>query len=76
MKIGDKMALAENLRHLRELKGLTLEEIAESADVTKQAVNKYEQGKMIPNGIVLVDIAAKLGTTCEELVRGKTDKNN
>lgn len=70
------MALAENLRHLRKLKGFTLEEIAESADITKQAMNKYEQGKMIPNGIVLVDLAEKLGTTCEKLVRGKTDKNN
>ncbi|MDE7105352.1 MAG: helix-turn-helix domain-containing protein [Ruminococcus sp.] len=67
------MALAENLRHLRELKGLTLEEIAESVDVTKQAMNKYEQGKMIPNGIVLVDIAEKLGVTVEKLVRGKTN---
>lgn len=70
------MALAENLRHLRQQKGLTLEEIAEIAGITRQAVNKYEQGKMIPNGIVLVDIAEKLGTTCEELVREKTDKNN
>ena len=67
------MALAENLRHLRQQKGLTLEEIAESVDVTKQAMNKYEQGKMIPNGIVLVDIAEKLGVTVEKLVRGKTN---
>ena len=67
------MALAENLRHLRELKGLTLEEIAKSADITKQAMNKYEQGKMVPNGIVLVDIAEKLGVTAEKLVKGKAN---
>ena len=67
------MALAENLRHLRELKGLTLEEIAKSADITKQAMNKYEQGKMVPNGIVLVDIAEKLGVTAEKLIRGKAN---
>ena len=67
------MALAENLRHLRELKGLTLEEIAKSADITKQAMNTYEQGKMVPNGIVLVDIAEKLGVTAEKLVKGKAN---
>lgn len=66
------MALADNLTKLRKQKGLTQEAVAESAGVTKQAVNKYEKGKMIPNGIVLVDIADKLGTTCEYLVKGKT----
>ena len=69
------MALAENLRRLRKEKGYTLEEIAQSADVTRQAVLKYEKGKMKPNVEVAIDIAEKLGVTCEELVKGKQTDN-
>lgn len=64
------MALAENIKRLREQHGLTQEELAVYAKVTREAVYKYEVGKMIPNVETAVDIAEKLGTTCEELVRG------
>lgn len=67
--------LAENLRAVRQQKGLTLEQIAESVNVTRQTMCKYEQGIIVPNAIVLVDIAEKLGVTCEELVRGKPTAN-
>ena len=67
--------LAENLRAVRQQKGLTLEQIAERVNVTRQTMCKYEQGIIVPNAIVLVDIAEKLGVTCEELVRGKPTAN-
>ena len=65
------MSLSENLKQLRQQRGFTLEETAESVNVTRQAICKYEQGKMIPNGLVLVDLAIFLGTTAEKLVYGK-----
>lgn len=67
------MALAENLRQFRTEKGFTLEEIAQCADITRQAVSKYEKGKMLPNVETAVEIAEKLGVTCEELVKGKSE---
>lgn len=68
------MALSENIRKNREQLGLTLEEVAESANVTRQAMSKYELGTLIPNGIVLVSIAERLGTTSEALVNGKHEE--
>ena len=65
------MALSDNLRQFRQQKKLTLEEVAKSANVTRQSMNKYEEGQMIPNGIALVRIAKKLGVTAEELVDGR-----
>lgn len=75
MKRGDSMALAENIKRLREMHGLTQEELASYAKVTREAVYKYEVGKMIPNVETAVDIAEKLGVTCEELVRGSQTKS-
>lgn len=68
------MALSENIRKKREQQKFTLEEVAESANVTKQAMSKYETGTAIPNGVVLVSIAQKLGTTAEALVKGKPEE--
>lgn len=70
------MALSDNLRQFRQQKRLTLEEVAKSANVTRQSMHKYEEGQMIPNGIALVHIADKLGVTAEELVNGRTENKN
>ncbi|MDE6776418.1 MAG: helix-turn-helix domain-containing protein [Oscillospiraceae bacterium] len=69
------MALSENIREIRTQKGLSLEDVAKCANITRQAMWKYEQGQLVPNGIVLVQIAEKLGTTCEELVKGKQNES-
>lgn len=65
--------LAENLRRVREEKGVSLEELADYTGLTKQAVWKYEHGRTIPNAIVMADIAKFLGVTCEDIVYGDSN---
>lgn len=81
--LEDRIALARNIKKLREEKGMTQEDIAKIAKVSKNAVSKYELVEMIPNGLVMLYIARGLGTTCEGLVnhdileadKNKTTKN-
>lgn len=49
--------LPERLRDIRILKGYTVEYVASQLGVTKQAVSKYETGRMIPSSDVLNRIA-------------------
>lgn len=65
------MALGENMEKLRNAHGFTQEEVAESVNVTKQAMSKYENNQMKPQPEVLLMIAKKLGVTCEELITGE-----
>jgi len=68
------MALAENIRHLREKQGMSMEELAGSAEITRQQIEKYEHGKSVPGLYTALKIAKKLNTTCEELAYGKTEQ--
>ena len=68
------MALAENIRHLREKQGMSMEELAGSAEITRQQIEKYEHGKSVPGLYTALKIAKKLNTTCEELAYGKAEQ--
>lgn len=63
------MAFAENVRRLREKKGLTQQELASQIDIAQSMIAQYEKGLKIPTIITGVLLAKRLGTTCEELVR-------
>lgn len=62
------MALAENIKRLREEKGLTQAELASLVGVAQPAVAQYEMGNKVPTIIVGVQLAKRLNTTCEKLV--------
>lgn len=64
------MAFAENLKRLRQQKGLTQQKLGEMAGVSQQAILNFEKGKNNPNIVTGVNIAKALGVTCEELVEG------
>lgn len=64
------MAFPDNLKRLREMRGISTAELAESAGITQPQIVKYESGKTLPNVITAVEIAERLGTTVESLVRG------
>ncbi len=53
---------AERLKSARKMKGWSLQELADNSTVsiTKQALNKYEQGSMNPTGEVLIGLAKAL----------------
>lgn len=63
------MSFADNVKKLREQKGLSQAELAIIVDVTQPMIAQYEKGLKIPTIITGVELARALGTTCEELVR-------
>ena len=64
------MAFSENLRKIREMKGISTTELAECANIAQQQIVKYEAGISVPNAVTAVAIAERLGTTVEQLVNG------
>lgn len=64
------MALSDNLKRIREMKGISTSELADCAGITQPQIVKYESGVTIPNAITAVAIADRLGTTVENLVKG------
>ena len=63
------MSFADNVKKLREQKGLSQAELAIIVDVTQPMIAQYEKGLKIPTIITGVELARALGTTCEEPVR-------
>lgn len=64
------MAISDNLRRLREQRGMSQAKLAESAEIAQPQIAKYEAGTAVPNAISAVAIAEQLGTTVERLVKG------
>lgn len=61
------MALAENLRKIRESRSLSQKELAEMADLSQAAISKFESGKKNPNKITLRVLAQALCVTTDRL---------
>ena len=64
------MAFSENLRKLREEKGISQAKLAEKLGISQMAVYGYETGIRVPNVLLACCIAEALGTTVETLVNG------
>lgn len=62
------MSFADNVKRLREQRGLSQAELAIIVDVTQPMIAQYEKGLKIPTIITGVELARALGTTCEELL--------
>lgn len=62
------MAFAQNVKRLREEKGLTQQGLANLIGVAQPTVAQYEKGMKVPTIITGVLLAKKLSTTCEKLV--------
>lgn len=60
--------LADNLILLRGLKGLTQEQAAEIAGVTRQSYSKWEQGINRPDADILADICRALNVSPSDLL--------
>jgi Zn-dependent peptidase ImmA (M78 family)/DNA-binding XRE family transcriptional regulator len=64
------MAFGERLRLARLRRGMSLAALAEKVTpkVSPQAINKYEQGEMLPSSSVLVGLAQALGVSLDFLM--------
>ena len=61
------MKIGENIRALRQRKGLTQEQVAQQLGVTYQAVSKWEKGTTAPDIALLPEIALLFGVTIDAL---------
>ena len=64
-------AVEPKIRKLRESKGLTQEELAARAGVTRKTIWNLETGTTLPNLSVLLAIAAALGVVWSALYEVK-----
>ena len=60
--------LNENLKRLRQEKGLSQEELAIRLHVVRQTVSKWEKGLSVPDSEMLIRIAEALETTVSALL--------
>lgn len=64
------MKLEEQLRTLRQEKGLSQTELAEMMDVSRQAVSRWETGAVVPSTENLVRLSKLYDVPLDEIVRG------
>lgn len=62
------MALSENIRIMREIRGLSQSELAEKIGLQKQNVSAYERGVKVPTVEKLVAIADTLSCSTDKLL--------
>lgn len=62
---------SRRLKQARKMKGISLESLSGMMQnaVTRQAINKYEQGKMMPDSTVLLALASALGVKIDFFFR-------
>lgn len=59
--------LRNNLQQIRKSRGLTQQQLSESADVSRKSINAVENGIYIPSTVLALKIAKTLDCTVEEL---------
>jgi len=64
------MCIGSRIKQIRIVNGITQDQLAERAGITKQAISLLERGES-KKTFYLVEIAAALGTTAEYLKTGK-----
>lgn len=70
----DKKIFGNNLKQLRTSQQLTLEQLGEIFNVTKQTVSRWETGTRLPTIEVIYDIADYFNISIDSLVGHKTNK--
>ena len=59
--------LNENIKLMRQSRGLSQEELARELKVVRQTVSKWEQGLSVPDSEMLISISAILETNVSVL---------
>lgn len=69
----DNIQIGRLIYEKRKELGLTQQELAERLQITNKAVSKWENGDGMPDVNLLSPLAAELGLTVDELLRGEKD---
>ncbi len=67
------VALGRNIKRLRTERNMTQRQLAYQLRVTVQAVSKWEQGRSLPDLMLLVPIADLFAVTLDELFGREPD---
>jgi putative transcriptional regulator len=59
--------LCNNLREIRKSRGLTQQQLCESADVSRKSINAVENGVYIPSTVLALKIAKTLNCSVEDI---------
>jgi transcriptional regulator with XRE-family HTH domain len=60
--------LGDRITSLRKAKGLSQTDLAKEADVSREALSKYERNEIVPSVQVAARIAETLGVTLDYLI--------
>lgn len=63
-----EMSIGTNIKHLRQQKSVTQEQLAEAMNVTCAAVSKWERGETFPDITLLQPLAYYFGVSIDELM--------
>ena len=61
--------LLNNLQQIRKSRGLTQQQLSESADVSRKSINAVENGVYIPSTVLALKIANTLNCSVEDLFK-------
>lgn len=61
--------ISKNIRHLRSLKGLTQEQLAEELSITRSRVSSYEEGRSEPSIELLIKLSSYYGLPIDVLIK-------
>lgn len=65
----------DNLVHLRKIKQLTQEDVADKVGVSRQAVAKWESGETVPDLVKCRLLAELFGVTLDDLANFEPEEN-
>lgn len=68
------MTIAQNIKRIREDRGLTQEQLAELADLNRVTVAKYEMGRVVPSSNTLLRLAEALRVSPNILLGGGAEE--
>lgn len=65
------MSVSKQLIHLRNVKGISQEELASLMNVNRQAVSKWETDQTLPDSEKIIRLSEIFGVTTDYLLKGK-----
>lgn len=64
------MNIADRIQHLRKVKGISQEELADKIGVSRQAVSKWESEQSVPDLDKVITMSEYFDVTCDYLLKG------
>lgn len=66
----DSLKIGKYIQELRKRKNITQNQLGEKLNISFQAVSKWERGETLPDVSILLDLAAILETTVDNILNG------